>query len=210
MKSLRYCYRFAAGLLLLLLAVPPAGGQVKDRQHTDRLESARKLYYSGSYYAAEKAFTELSQESERTLDKTEIEAYKVLCAIALDKVNAEGLVNTFCNKFPNAPQQAMVREALASRYFDTGHYAEALAIYDVINPDHLYTTQRTGYTFKKAYSQMRTGKYDEAVSGFGKVIRSPHSQYTVPATYYGGYVHYIRKEFGDALCRFCPGGGGEE
>ena len=210
MKSLRYCYRFAAGLLLLLLAVPPAGGQVKDRQHTDRLESARKLYYSGSYYAAEKAFTELSQESERTLDKTEIEAYKVLCAIALDKVNAEGLVNTFCNKFPNAPQQAMVREALASRYFDTGHYAEALAIYDVINPDHLYTTQRTGYTFKKAYSQMRTGKYDEAVSGFGKVIRSPHSQYTVPATYYGGYVHYIRKEFGDAVSLFDRVGEGNQ
>ena len=188
--------------MLLLLAGLPLSGQVKDRQHTDRLESARKLYYSGSYYAAEKAFTELGQESSRTLDKTEIEAYKVMCAIALDKVKAEGLVNTFCNKYPNAPQQAMVREALASRFFDTGRYEEALAIYDIINPAHLYKTQRTGYTFKKAYSQMRTGDYAGAVEGFRKVIASPRSQYTVPATYYCGYVHYIRKEFEDAVPLF--------
>ena len=210
MKKLRYCYRFAAGAVLLLLAVLPAAGQVKNRQHTDRLESARNLYYSGSYYAAEKAFTELGQESQVTLDRTEIEAYKVLCAIALDKVNAEGLVNTFCNKYPNAPQQALVREALASRYFDTGHYAEALAIYDVINPRHLYKNHRTEYVFKRAYSQMRTGDYENAAEGFGKVLSGPHSRFTVPATYYGGYVHYIRKEFDDAVTLFDKVGEGNQ
>lgn len=210
MKKLRYRHRLAAAAVLLLLAALPVAGQVKNRQHTDRLESARKLYYSGSYYAAEKAFTELGQESEVMLDRTEIEAYKVLCAIALDKVNAEGLVNTFCNKYPYAPQQAMVREALASRYFDTGRYAEALAIYDVINPSHLYKTQRTGYDFKKAYSQMRTGDYDDAAKGFRKVISGPHTQYTVPATYYGGYVHYIRKEFEEAVKLFDKVGEGNQ
>ena len=214
MKSLRYCPNcrglLVAGLLSLLMAAPPLWGQVKDRQHSDRLESARKLYYSGSYYAAEKAFTELGQESSRTLDRTEIEAYKVLCAIALDKVNAEGLVNTFCNKYPNAPQQAMVREALASRYFDTGHYLEALAIYERINPDHLYSSQRTGYTFKKAYSQMRAGNYTPAVAGFNEVIKGAHTQYTVPATYYCGYVHYIRKEFAEAVPLFDKVGEGSQ
>ena len=210
MKKLRYRHRLAAAAVLLLLAALPAAGQVKNRQHTDRLESARKLYYSGSYYAAEKAFTELGQESEVMLDRTEIEAYKVLCAIALDKVNAEGLVNTFCNKYPYAPQQAMVREALASRYFDTGRYAEALAIYDVINPGHLFKTQRTGYVFKKAYSQMRTGDYERAAEGFRQVFSGPHTQYTVPATYYGGYVHYIRKEFDEAVRLFDKVGEGNQ
>ena len=210
MKKLRYRHRLAAAAVLLLLAALPVAGQVKDRQHTDRLESARKLYYSGSYYAAEKAFTELGQEADVTLDRTEIEAYKVLCAIALDQVNAEGLVNTFCNKYPYAPQQAMVREALASRYFDTGRYDEALAIYNVINPDHLYKNQRTGYVFKKAYSQMRTNDYVNAAEGFRKVYSGPHSQYTVPATYYGGYVHYIRKEFAEAVRLFDRVGEGSQ
>lgn len=199
MKSVTQYLRNGAVALLLLLAVPPLWGQVKDRQHSDRLESARKLYYSGSYYAAEKAFTELGKESLRTLDKSEIEAYKVMCAIALDKVNAEGLVNTFCSKYPNAPQQSMVKEALASRYFDTGHYAEALAIYNTIERNHLYKSQRTSYTFKKAYSNLRTGGYERAEQGFAEVLAAPHSQFTLPATYYKGYVHYIRQQFTEAV-----------
>ena len=202
MKSLRYPTIIAATAFAVLLSASPLPAQVKDRQHSDRLESARKLYYSGSYYAAEKAFSELGMESSRTLDRTEIEAYKVLCAIALDKVNAEGLVQTFCNKYPNAPQQALVREALASRYFDTGRYSEALAIYNTVNRNHLYRSQRTGYTFKKAYSNMRTGGYDKAEAGFQEVMSSPRTQYTVPATYYKGYVHYIRKQFKEAVPLF--------
>ncbi|MCR5710398.1 MAG: tetratricopeptide repeat protein [Bacteroidales bacterium] len=200
------------GILVLIsaLILSPAAGQVKDRQRGDRLESARKLYYSGSYYAAEKAFTELGKESLRTLDKSEIEAYKVMCAIALDKVNAEGLVETFCAKYPNAPQQAMVREALASRYFDTGHYPEALAIYNTIDRNHLYKTQRTGFTFKKAYSDLRTGGYEKAADGFQEVIDKPHNAYTVPSIYYKGYVHYIRKEFDRAVPLFEKVGEGNQ
>ena len=202
MKSVSVYLRTGAVALLLLLAALPSWGQVKDRQHSDRLESARKLYYSGSYYAAEKAFTELGKESLRTLDRSEIEAYKVMCAIALDKVNAEGLVNTFCSKYPNAPQQSMVREALASRYFDTGKYVEALAIYNTINPNHLYRNRRTDFTFKKAYCDMRTGGYERALEGFAKVLAGPYSQYTVPSTYYKGYVHYILQQFDQAVPLF--------
>ena len=202
MKSVSISLRKGAAVVLLLLAVLPLSGQVKDRQHSDRLESARKLYYSGSYYAAEKAFTELGKESLRTLDRSEIEAYKVMCAIALDKVNAEGLVNTFCSKYPNAPQQSMVKEALASRYFDTGHYSEALAIYNTINRNHLYKTRRTDYTFKKAYSNLRTGGYDQAEQGFAEVLAGPNTQYTLPSTYYKGYVHYIRQQFSQAVPLF--------
>ena len=202
MKSVRVYLRTGAAALLLLLAALPLSGQVKDRQHSDRLESARKLYYSGSYYAAEKAFTELGKESVQSLDRSEIEAYKVMCAIALDKVNAEGLVNTFCKKYPNAPQQSMVREALASRYFDTGKYMEALAVYNTIDRNHLYKTQQTPYTFKKAYSNLRTGGYERAEEGFAEVLAGPYSQYTVPSTYYKGYVHYIRQQFDQAVPLF--------
>ncbi len=201
MKTVRVYIRTGAALLLLLAALP-LWGQVKDRQHSDRLESARKLYYSGSYYAAEKAFTELGKESLVSLDKSEIEAYKVMCAIALDKVNAEGMVNTFCTKYPNAPQQSMVKEALASRYFDTGKYVEALAVYNTINRNYLYKTRQTDFTFKKAYSNLRTGGYDRAEEGFAEVLAGPYSQYTVPSTYYKGYVHYIRQQFAEAVPLF--------
>ena len=210
MKRVTEYLRCAAAALLLLLSVPPLPAQVKDRQHGDRLESARKLYYSGSYYAAEKAFTELGKESLRTLDRTEIEAYKVMCAIALDQVNAEGMVNTFCNKYPNAPQQSMVREALASRYFDTGKYMEALAIYNTIDPSHIYQSRQTDFAFKKAYSNFRTGGYQRAEDGFAQVLAAPRSQYTLPAMYYKGYTHYIRQQFDQAVPLFEQVGEGNQ
>lgn len=197
-------------LLLAILVTTPLAGQEKDRQHSDRLESARKLYYSGAYHAAETAFTELGKESSRTLDRSEIEAYKVMCAIALDKVNAEGLVNTFCNKYPNAPQQSMVKEALASRYFDTGKYTEALAVYNTINRNHLYRQQRIPFTFKKAYCNLRTGGYERAAQGFGEVLSMPYSQYTVPSTYYKGYVHYMQRQFAEAVPLFEKVGQGNQ
>ena len=41
MKSVTLYIRKGAVALLLLLAALPLSGQVKDRQHSDRLESAR-------------------------------------------------------------------------------------------------------------------------------------------------------------------------
>ena len=172
--------------------------------HSDRLESARKLYYNGAYYAAERAFYELSGEMEgfSSLERCEIEAYKVLCAVALDKVNATGLVETFCTKYPNAPQRAMVRSALANRYFKTGRYQEALDIYRTVSEEHIYRNGRDEYVFNKAYCSMRTGAYDDAEDGFGKLLNRRHTRFTTPATYYLGYVHYVKKEFKKAAPLF--------
>jgi len=187
--------------LLLAFAALPAYAQSQDVHMLDRLESARQLYYNGSYYAAEKAFMELSG-SAADFDKIEIEAYKALCAIALDKVNAAGVVKVFCDKYPTSPQQDIVKWALGSRYFETGQYKECLEVLNAIKKDHLYRKQFNDYEFKKAYSNMRCGNFDEASRGFDAVLASSGSRYTVPATYYRGYVFYCLKEFEKALPLF--------
>lgn len=194
------------GILAALLLTLTAFGAAAQNAvlHSDRLESARKLYYNGAYYAAERAFYELSGEMEgfSSLERCEIEAYKVLCAVALDKVNATGLVETFCTKYPNAPQRAMVRSALANRYFKTGRYQEALDIYRTVSEEHIYRNGRDEYVFNKAYCSMRTGAYDDAEDGFGKLLNRRHTRFTTPATYYLGYVHYVKKEFKKAAPLF--------
>lgn len=178
--------------------------QPQDVRMLDRLESARKLYYNGSFYAAEKAFMELSTgvDGIDDFDKSEIEAYKVLCAIALDKVNAAGLVKVFCDKYQNAPQQAMVKWALGSRYFETGQYKECLEVFNTIKKNHLYRRQFNDFEFKKAYSNMRCGNWDDAGRGYEAVLAEPYSRYTVPSTYYRGYVYYSQKDFEKALPLF--------
>lgn len=175
--------------------------QAQDVRMLDRLESARQLYYNGSYYAAEKAFMELSSSAD-DFDKIEIEAYKVLCAIALDKVNAAGLVKVFCDKYPTSPQQDVVKWALGSRYFETGQYKECLSVLDSVKKNHLYRKQFDEFEFKKAYCNMRSGNFEEAGCGFAAVLAAPRSRYTIPSTYYRGYSYYSEKDFERAFPLF--------
>lgn len=186
-------------LPMLSLAAPAIVAQTQDSRMMDRLESARQLYYNGSYYAAEKAFMELNGSDG---DRIEIEAYKILCAIALDKVNVAGLVKVFCDKYPTSPQQDIVKWALGARYFDTGQYNECLSVLNQIRKNHLYSRQFSEFEFKKAYSNMRCGNFEDAGRGFDSVLSEPESRYTVPATYYRGYVYYYGKEFDKALSFF--------
>ncbi|MBQ0024622.1 MAG: tetratricopeptide repeat protein [Bacteroidales bacterium] len=190
--------------VLLFACTMPALAQPKDSEFRGRIESARKLYINGSYFAAEKAFMELGESlgNEDDFVKTEVEAYKVLCAIALDKVNVVGMVKVFCDKYPNSPQQGMVKYALGSRLFDTGKYKEALDVFNTIKRGHVYRPQRNDYEFRKAYCNMRVGNFDEAGEGYQRILDGSYSRYTVPSTYYRGYVYYSLKQFEKAVPLF--------
>lgn len=190
--------------ILLVFAVSPLGAQVMNSQFMDRMESARKLYINGSYFAAEKAFMSLEQSiaKDDSFNLAEIEAYEVLCAIALDKENVSGMVKVFCDKYPNAPQQGMVKYALGSRFFDTGQYKEALEIFNTIKPDHVYKPNRNDYEFRKAYCNMCVGNLDQAGEGYESIMNGDFSRYTVPSTYYRGYVFYSQKDFANAVPLF--------
>ncbi len=193
-------------ILALLLMLLPCGraAAADDPDWSGRLESARKLYYSGSYYAAEKAFDELaaSISGRNELKQSEIEAYKVLCAIALDRVNIDGMVKVFSDKYPNAPELSMVRYALASKYFDRGRYAEAGRILRHINEKYLYKGWRTEFRFKRGFCEMTQGRRKEATEDFESIIASKAAHYTYPSLYYLGYVKYLDRQFEDACGLF--------
>ena len=183
--------------LLFALMCIPVFAQVRDSQLSSRMESARKLYYNGSYYAAEKAFGELSLslDDSQSMEKYEVEAFLVLCAIATDKANMDGIVSNFCMKYPAAPQQDRVRFALAAKYFDKGEYKSALEVFRTIKPSHIYKSQRTDFDFKNAYCELRGGNYDFANGIFEKIRKAPYSKYTIPSTYYLAYSYYLTKDF---------------
>ncbi len=195
--------------LLLAAICTLSTAQVRDAQLSSRMESARKLYYNGSYYAAEKAFGEINAvlEGQQSLDKYEVEAFLVLCAIATDKASMEGLVSNFCSKYPAAPQQDRVRFALASKYFDKGEYQSALEVFRSITPSHIYKRQRTEFDFRKAYCELRAGNYEVANSSFIRIREAAYSKFTVPSIYYLAYSYYLTKDFTKAAPLFdeCAG-----
>ena len=192
------------GFLSLAAGALTAEAQDGRQVLSERLESARKLYYNGSYYAAEKAFNELSifLDGKEGLDLIEVEAFKVLCAISTDKVDMAGLVANFCNEYPNAPQIDKINLALASRLFDKGEYAESLKVLESIKRSHIYRNELTQFDFKTAYCRMRTGNYPEAIKTFSNIRGSSYTPYTIPSTYYLGYAYYLERNFAEAAPLF--------
>ena len=193
----------AVALLLLPLAQNAAAQVLGSDSYAQRLERAKELYNSGMYVSAEKALDALAEDlpDKRSLLYSEVMANKIMCAIALERNDVDGLVKNLEVDFPNDPQLAVLKMNLADSKFDSQDYTDALVMYEGIQPRNLYRSALTPFYFKRAYCSIYAGKYDAALEGFQKVIGRPQSQYTYPAIYYSGYVNYLEKRFDDA-CSF--------
>lgn len=170
----------------------------------DKLDAARSLYYNGAFPAAEQAFSALAIEAEGSdyLTRAEIEAYRVLCNISMDRVNAEWSLKVFADKYPNAPQMPMLQFRLASRLFDRCEYGKAAPIFDAIRENDLYSDWRIEFRFKRAFCRMRANRRADAAEGFKSVADAPRNPYTYPAIYYLGYVKYLDRDFAGAVPLF--------
>ena len=196
--------KYIAVLLFSVMASLTLGAQDASYDFRSRFDSAKQLYLQGMYASAEHEFEMLADDvtDKHTLFYSEIVANKVMCAIALGRSNAEGLVYDFETRFPNDPQLAMVKFYMASHQFDQAEYEKARASFAGINEKNLYRTAKNEYAFKYAYCNMRVGNMKESVEGFAKVMGAELNQYTYPATYYTAYIHYLNKDFAQAYNYF--------
>ena len=196
--------KYIAVFLFLILASLTCGAQDANYDFRARFDSAKQLYVQGMYAAAESEFEKLAADvnDKHTLFYSEIVANKVMCAIALGRSNAEGLVYDFETRFPNDPQLAMVKFYMACHQFDQAEYEKARASFAGINEKNLYRTVKNEYAFKYAYCNMRVGNMKESLEGFEKVMNSELNTYTYPATYYTAYIHYLNKDFAEAFNYF--------
>ena len=196
--------KYIAVLAALVLVTFSSWAQDANYDFRSRFDSAKQLYLQGMYAAAESEFEKLADDvgDKHTLFYSEILANKVMCAIALGRSNAEGLVYDFETRFPNDPQLAMVKFHMACHQFDKAEYEKARESFAGINEKNLYRTVKNEYAFKYAYCNMRVGNMKESLEGFGKVMDAELNQYTYPATYYTAYIHYLDKDFEKAFNYF--------
>jgi hypothetical protein len=105
-------------LILAFFAFILSGQVIAQEHHADkRLESALDLYRKGAYYSAEQMLNLVTPDpdSDISIFAIQVEAYKTMCAIRLDRSNIAGLVKNFEDRYPNAPELQMVKFALACR-----------------------------------------------------------------------------------------------
>lgn len=106
----------------------------------------------------------------------------------------------FLADFPASEYAAEVRLMLADKYFFEGEYALALGLYNEINENAFSGDTRDGMLYRKAYSLIKSGYYDDAKTLLWKVRGS--NTFGYDARFYLAYIDYAQGNYDEAYKAF--------
>lgn len=179
---------------LLLFAVPLMGMSLSAQQSTiythelQEFEKGVDLYNQQQYQAAQILFEKAQKESADTEVQADCAYYIANCAIRLNQMNADVLMEDFVEDYPTSPKQNQAYIEVASYYFGQGQYAQALKWYDRVEESTMSNADRERYNFQKGYSYFSAGDKKQAEKYLNKVVNS--KEYGSQAKYYLGYIAY--------------------
>ena len=179
----------AASLLALGAAL---WGGVPQRQDMKR---ALELYEAGLFERAQTLFTEAASLGGGLLAK----GYAALCAVRRQEPGAEALARDYMEAAPESKLTAQLRFFMAVNAFDEADYQRVVYEFDRISRKEALPSQLPELTYKDAYSRFALGDMEKARKGFEAIQKLPFSDYTAPAQYSLGYIHYAAKDFAEAF-----------
>lgn len=103
------------------------------------------------------------------------------------------------NFIADNPASQDVGEALmllGDFYFFDHDFARALQAYDRLDILSLNSVDEATYSYRKAFSLIRTGHYDQAIPLLSRLKKS--HKYEGPATFFLAYIDYVQKRYDDA------------
>ena len=130
---------------------------------------------------------------------TEPQAYSILCDVVMNTPGYVGKMNQFLKDNPQSALAAQIRFCHASNLFDEGRYAEALEVFDILSTKKIAKCDRSEYLFKKGYCSLENGNSSRALDLLIQVDRLPLTDFTAPARYTMGYIHYTNSDFEEAI-----------
>ncbi len=185
-----------AALSLSFAAYSPLFAGVSDRTGNDGFARALHLYDRGVYSRAMSIFDDIALNT----GSAEAKGYSVLCSAALGSRGYVARIENFAQEYPYSPLIPQMWFRHAGNLFEQSDYAGAAAYFDGITENSLRRSQRDEYIFKKAYSALELERLDEAEAGFVELVGHKRaSDYTAPAQYSLGYIHYKKNEFEQAI-----------
>ena len=172
----------AISLILLCLGFDSNAQDMRD---------AIRLYDNGMYSRARTYFDDAASAGLNA----DPEGYAVLCDVRQNVPGYTRTMNRFIADNPQSPHIPQILYAHALILFDAQDYAAAGEVFAQIKPRRLDKSQRTEYTFLKAYCALDAAKMQEALEGFEQVEKMPQSDYTAASRYILGYINYDLKNF---------------
>ena len=162
-------------------------------------QSALQIYKANSYARAYESFSRIESEiSDRnSLVATNTRYYKSRSAMQLFHKDAEDLMKSFLNDYPNSTMYYEACRNLADYYSQKRDYTSALVYYQQIDIAQIRKKFRDSYKFQYAYCLFELGDYKAAAAFFHDLL-SNDNEYSNKSKYYFAYTTYIDSNFATA------------
>lgn len=190
----------SAAALILCQAAAQQVPQRSDKDLGRRLERVRELYNNDMYDAVRNEIAAIQMRGPLpSAVEAELAAYAMVSNLRLGSPNIGALMNEYREKYRYAPEYMGVCLLYAGCSFDKGDYVRALEILEEVEYPLLSRTDKLTYLFQRSFCQLRAGSLQEARNGFDRLLNGKQNKYTVPSTYYRGYIAYVDKDFNKAV-----------
>lgn len=158
---------------------------------------ALEHYNNKAYAIAEKNFESIKNKSKiGTNLKADASFFEAMCAVKLNKPEADKKVLTFVEENPNSNKKNRAFFTIANYYFANKKAAYALKWFQKVNIDELSTENKKELNFKMGYALLVTKNLAQAKTKFLPLIND--AKYGNDSRYYYGFISYKLEDYGIA------------
>jgi len=157
---------------------------------------AVELYKDKQYQAAQILFDKVKSKTDNMEVESDCAYYIANCAIRLDQMGADVLVESFVEDYPTSTKTNQAYIEVAHYYFDQGNYPKSLEWFDKADSNNMSQAEREKYNFQKGYAYFTAKNTKEATKYFNQVVNS--KTFGSQAKYYLGYMSYETDDYKSA------------
>jgi TolA-binding protein len=159
-------------------------------------QKALTLYNNKQYQAAQSLFDKIIDSTEDEQLESDCTYYYANCAVRLNQLNADSLIEDFVEKYPTSTKKNTAFMDVADYYFDNGKYAYARKWYEKVDEGSISRTERDRFSFNYGYSLYSTKDEVGAQKYLNRVVNS--KEYGSQAKYYIGFMAYEGDDYNKA------------
>lgn len=166
-----------------------------------RYKMACDLFLKEKYSAAKEQFAKALNGDLSDASRQDAMYYIGVSAAELFHPDAEPLLLSFLEKYPQSIKASLAHFQLGRIYYKQKKYRDAIKHFEATDVAYLKNDEATEYYFKKGYSYFTRKEYDNAGKNFSQIV-NVDSKYKTAAQYYNAHVEYSRNNNKAALDQF--------
>ena len=192
--------------LLLLLCVNPtlkAQKQLSQYEPESLYQQGLTLFENGAYGAAIESFSQyLNAVDDPKLQKTvDAQYYLAVSALYAGRSDAEAKIKAFVNDNPGSIWANHANFLYANMLLGKKKYADALAIYEQVQPASLTIEEAQQLQFNMGYAYFQLENYDKAMPMLQGIALN-EGKYQQDAQYYYAHLQYLQGNYPEAAHYF--------